>query len=113
MMFGRRKPKPEKAAKSGTANASPAKPAQVKSAQVKSAQTTWHGRLEKQQMIGVVWVLHGEDEQQYELRGVEPGPDLDGQRVAVTGVLAEAGFGMQMVGTPIDVATIAVAPVKG
>lgn len=76
------------------------------------AASTWRGRLEKQQMIGVVWVLHGEDDQQYELRGVEPNPLLDGARVAVTGVIAEAGFGMQMVGTPIDVASIEAAPIR-
>ncbi|MGK0359331.1 MAG: hypothetical protein ACI9U2_001633 [Bradymonadia bacterium] len=102
-MFGRGKPKPAKPEAAKSTTSLPAKP----------AQTTWYGRLEKQQMIGVVWVLHGEDEQQYELRGVAPEAALDAQRVAVTGVLAEAGFGMQMVGTPIDVATIEAAPVKG
>ena len=101
MIFGFGKPKAAKRAPAAARPSAPAIP----------ATTAWHGRLEKQQMVGVVWVLHGEDAQQYEVRGVAPDPALDGQRVVVTGVIAEAGFGMQMVGTPIDAATIEAAPI--
>lgn len=96
MIFGRKK----------------SKPAKTPEAPTKPAPATWHGRLEKQEMVGVVWVLHAEDGQQYELRGVEPDLILNGNRVAVTGQLAEAGFGMQMVGTPIDVRSLEAAPLK-
>ena len=115
MIFGFGKSKPKSAKREPAKSESPApkstaKPAPAGSA--KAATTTWYGRLEKQQMIGVVWVLHGEDALQYELRGVTPDAALDGQRVAVVGTLAEAGFGMQMVGTPIDVTTIEAAPAQ-